>query len=106
MTARATNSHPDPVVLAAFVDGNVKSAELIRLTDHLRDCEECRLIAGEAARFQREGSLAAPYSSAWRWSAAAVAAAAVIALVVIVPRFRREDALHRLTAALPTTARD
>jgi len=55
-----TSRCPDPEAIAAFVMGNLSGEELKMMADHLRECEDCREIAAEAARFDREGASTAP----------------------------------------------
>jgi CHAT domain-containing protein len=80
---------PAPEVLAAFVAGTLKGAELEMTADHLRECDECTEIVGDAAWVTRERVvLAVPEtaSSPMRWplwlslAAAALAAVAYLAL--------------------------
>ena len=40
--------------IAIFVSGGLKGAELTMVQEHLRSCEDCRLVLAEAARVDRE----------------------------------------------------
>ncbi len=76
---------PNPEVLAAFVAGTLSGEELKMTTDHLLDCEDCRLIVGEAACVARDEQTVVPLRSrrrrlAWWVGAAAAAVAAAIIL--------------------------
>jgi tetratricopeptide (TPR) repeat protein len=86
VTNIARDPHPAPETLAAFVDGNLHGAELIRLSDHLRDCEQCRRTAGAAVRFTRHEP-ARLRSRRWIWSTAAAVVTAAV-LLVVVPRLQ------------------
>lgn len=66
----------DPEVLAAFVAGTLSEEELEMTAAHLRTCEDCRFIAGEASRADRKADLAmgkAPRKISPWWLAAAAA---------------------------------
>lgn len=76
MTPLTPQNHPDPEALAAFVDGNLRGAELTDLAGHLRSCDECRLIVAETARELRTAapaSSAAPRGKGWMLLAASLA---------------------------------
>ncbi|HYC92743.1 MAG TPA: CHAT domain-containing protein [Thermoanaerobaculia bacterium] len=107
---------PTPEQIAAFVAGNLSGDELTMVADHLRDCEDCRSIAGDAAWVDRESEEATPAAaepirpprriSPW-WLAAAAAALAGIAYFTawhgLAPD--RNAAIHRLVAAAPRDGR-
>lgn len=106
---------PDPEAIAAFVMGNLSGAELKMMADHLRECEDCREIAAEAARIDREGvpistvvPIAARPQRRWPWwlnvAAAAVAGMVFLALWSIIPS-RHEDLFEPLVEAAPRTGR-
>jgi len=85
----ASDRHPEPDVLAAFVEGHVTGDELKGVTAHLDVCEECRSLVAGAAEFERE--TARPLVAIRRrispwWLAAA---AAIITVAVLVPLRRR-----------------
>ena len=54
MTTRVSSRCPEPEVLAAFVAGELSGAELEMVTAHLLECPDCRFVAGEATRVNRE----------------------------------------------------
>ena len=85
--------HPESEDLAAFVDGKLGGAALAAVTEHLLGCEECRAIAGEAARFRLEGSERRSKPGGGRWWMM-LAAAAVASVLFIFPR--SDDALTGL----------
>jgi hypothetical protein len=88
--------HPAPELLAAFVDGELAGNDLAEVTAHLRQCRDCRDIAGEVARFQEEeAKVVAPHRGgrAW-WMAAAVAA--VVAAIFVPLSTRLFDPLPRV----------
>src|ERR1041385_666259 len=79
----------DPEVHAALVVGGLSGAELVAAAEHFRECEECREVAAEAARVDRETSgreavaIHAPgrRAVAWRrWGALAAALAGIAVL--------------------------
>ena len=45
---------PSPAVLAAFVGGRLKRKQIKKVTDHLSDCDDCRVIIADAARVDRD----------------------------------------------------
>jgi len=94
---------PDPEVLAAFAAGNLSGEELEMTVEHLRECEECRLIVAEAARYDR---VAQPKSKvpAWLLAAAAIAGVGYISISMI--RSSRANApMRALVAATPVDGR-
>ncbi len=97
MNQIAERHHPEPEVLASFIDGGLRGAELNGVTEHLRECDDCREVIGETARFVREESGSAPtlHERPSRWW---LAAAAVVALVVagLALRDRYSDPLRLL----------
>lgn len=79
-------SHPEPAVLAAFVEGNVDGKELTALTSHLIDCEECQGVVRAGAEFQRElghDQKTAHPLSLRKWLIAAMLLLAVVAALPI-----------------------
>ena len=52
--AMGQRRHSEAESLAAFVDGGLQGDELASVAEHLQSCEECRLMIGEAAAFERE----------------------------------------------------
>lgn len=94
--------------MAALMEGKLAPRELAETTAHLRDCADCRTIAGELARFEREESVGARQTAprpAW-WSRVA---AAVAALALLVPAARsvqfRLSPMGALVAAAPREQR-
>src|SRR5438045_1431993 len=85
--------HPAPENLAAFVDGALVATELKEVASHLRECGECRDIAGETARFQEEVQSAGAAPKRW-WIPAAIAAAIAIAFIPLWQKF--SDPLPRV----------
>ncbi|HJQ41100.1 MAG TPA: CHAT domain-containing protein [Thermoanaerobaculia bacterium] len=84
---------PLPEVLAAFVAGTLSGEELKMTSDHLLDCEDCRLIIGEAASVARDEPAIVPLRSRQRrlvWWAGA-AAAAVAAAIILTGRSSSPD---------------
>src|ERR1051325_9627683 len=110
MTAQSSGCI-DPEVIAAFVAGSLTGAELSTATQHLQVCEDCREMAAEAARIDREGvpaeSPPRPYLVRPWWIAAAAAAIAIVFFAYhrLSPSHRRERAFARLIAASPHDAR-
>jgi len=50
-------SHPAATTMAAFVDGKLSQSEVAMVTEHLRECGDCRTVVAETARFEREEEL-------------------------------------------------
>lgn len=103
MTELAQRQHPEPEALAAFLEGNLTGTELNVTAEHLRDCEECQDLLGEAAAFELEETGCSAIESTirrpvarWPW-VAGLAAAAAITIVVILPS-RHPDPLTQLQA--------
>jgi len=99
--------HPRAERLASFLEGRLAPGELAEVTSHLRDCQDCRTVVSESARFERaeEADTAAiPRMRAVRWWWAA--AAAIVALVAASLLLRREvDPRQQLIAAAPSEHR-
>lgn len=106
---------PDPEAIAAFVMGNLSGAELKTMAEHLRECDDCREIAAEAAWIDREGVTAATVvplrpqaERRWPWwlyvAAAALAGMVFLALWSVV-RERHENLMGPLVEAAPRDGR-
>lgn len=101
-----------PEQIAAFVAGNLSGVELATVAEHLRTCEDCRLIAAEAARIDRtpEEVEVTPIRrrrvSPW-WLVAAAAALAGLASLALWPANGRNEneIIHRLVAEVPRDGR-
>jgi CHAT domain-containing protein len=104
---------PSPEQIAAFVAGSLLGEELTTVMDHIRTCDDCRLVLADAAMIDREPEFAEatpslPRRRVSRWWLAAAAAAILIAVTVISMRSRVRDeneAMHRLVAAAPRDGR-
>jgi len=104
----------EPEVIAAFVAGNLSGTELEMTVEHLRDCEDCREVAAEAARVDREGVVAAmpppkmhPQRVSPWWltlAAAALAGLAFLAYQTIAVRHVNRG-IRRLATASPRDER-
>ncbi len=92
--------HIGAETMAALLEGKLAPRELAETTGHLRACADCRTIAGEMARFEREPAAPAA-SSSWR----ARIAAGLAALALLVPAARwaqfRLSPMGTLIAAAP-----
>lgn len=114
-----TSRCPTPEQIAAFVAGNLSGDELTMVADHLRGCEDCRLILAEAARVDRESEetdvaiepvapAAAPPRRLSPWWLAA-AAAALAGMIYFVPWpgvvRRGNEGIARLVEAAPRDGR-
>jgi CHAT domain-containing protein len=71
--------------MAAFVEGTLRHDERSAVSDHLRDCGDCRTVVGETARSEREEAAGPRMTQAWWLAAAAV----VAATAVTIPLLRR-----------------
>ena len=97
--------HPEAETMAAFLEGKLAPADGTAVAAHLRDCEACRLVLGETARFQRaeeEASAGAERPAEtgghrWWW----LAAAAVLAVIASIPLLRPKAPIETLIAASP-----
>jgi CHAT domain-containing protein len=114
---RDSSGCPDPEVLAAFVAGNLRGAELKMMADHLRGCDDCRIIVAENARAEREqaeepvprtapvAARTSPRVSPW-WLAAAAAALIGIAYLALVRlRASANGEIRTLVEAAPRDGR-
>jgi hypothetical protein len=91
------SGHPKAETMAAFVEGTLTKSELASMTEHLRDCDDCRTVAAETARFTEEEEAEAPHGTPWWiWAAAMVAALALGILFL-----RPSSPMDRLIAAAP-----
>jgi len=105
---------PSPEQIAAFVAGNLAGEELTMVTEHLRTCDDCRLVLADAAMIDSQPEFAESVPLRvrprvpQRWLAAAAAASVLIAVAVLSTRSRGRDphdAMHRLVAAAPRDGR-
>jgi CHAT domain-containing protein len=98
---------PDPEVLAAFVAGNLRGAELDMVADHLLECENCRVTVADAAQHERESITSRKERRRPWWLIAA--AAALIGVVGLSSWFIRslgsDDLIDELVKASPRSAR-
>lgn len=78
-----TQRHPEPDVLAAFAEGNLRGEELAAVAGHLEGCDDCRSAVAAAAEFTATEK-GTRFHPAW-WLAVA---AAILAVFVLVPRWR------------------
>ena len=107
----APSSHClNPEVIAAFIAGNLFGEELKMTTDHLRECEDCREMAAEAALENRRGqhALQEPRPrriSPWWLRVAAAALAGVILSLWAFRTDRENDAMQPLVEAAPRDER-
>lgn len=111
MTAR-TDRCLEPEVIAAFVAGTLSGAELRMVADHLRTCEDCREVAAEAARIDREetdNAIEEPRRRAWPWWVGVAAAAALAGIAFVTLWRSRGDesggAIAPLVAVMPRYVR-
>ena len=94
--------HPGAETMAAFLEGKLAPESVAAVAAHLRECEDCRTITGEAARFEEEeaqfhAAARRPAKSRW-WMAVAAAAASV---VIAIPLLRPSDPIATLIDASP-----
>jgi Photosynthesis system II assembly factor YCF48/Putative zinc-finger len=102
-TAKDGGSHPDPNLLAAFVDKALAKTERVQVLEHLARCVDCRDVVSLATpEFETAGAVPAAPSSGWlrgpilRWGTLA-ASVAVVTVAVTLPRMSRH--LSSLTPA-------
>jgi CHAT domain-containing protein len=106
---------PTPEQLAAFVAGQLTGAELMTVAEHLRGCEDCRLIVADAAWVDRQTEakeLAARTSPprarrTWPWWLAAAAAAIAVTYLGfgMLQSDVQGNAISRLASAAPRSGR-
>jgi CHAT domain-containing protein len=95
----AVPRHPEAQTMAAFVDGTLAPFEVTAVAEHLRGCDECRVVVSETARFAADER---PESRrTWWMSVAAVLAVLLVAATVLVQVSRSQDPIRRLIAAAP-----
>lgn len=116
---RDSSGCADPEVLAAFVAGNLTGAELKMTAEHLRECDDCRMVVAEGARVDREPDeeavplpLVTPPAaqpsrrrSPWWLAAAAAALIGVAYLAVMWPRGETNRDIRLLVEAAPRDGR-
>jgi CHAT domain-containing protein len=102
---------PSPEQIAAFVAGRLSGEELKMVMEHIRTCDDCRLILADAAMIDREpefaeAALSSPRRRISRWWLAA-AAVVVLGITVLWTRSFRasNDAIHHLVEASPRDGR-
>lgn len=95
--SESTLRHPDPEVLAAFIDGRLRGDERRAVVEHLDRCADCYEVFSETVRFQGEdeprGRGIRPPRFAgrpWLWAAAAAAVAFVAILALPILRMAPE----------------
>jgi CHAT domain-containing protein/tetratricopeptide (TPR) repeat protein len=101
----AGSRHPRVETMAAFVEGTLTHTELKTVTEHLRDCSECRDVVAGTAEFERHEAHAPRVR---RWLLAAAMIATVLAATPLVrSTFRHAAAtpLAHLIEAAPRTHR-
>jgi Photosynthesis system II assembly factor YCF48/Putative zinc-finger len=85
--------HPDPGMLAAFVEGTITPTHRREVLDHLVGCSECNRVVALVVPEQALAPISRPVPAsrrwfAWeplRWAAASVAAAVVVSVLWIGP---------------------
>jgi Photosynthesis system II assembly factor YCF48/Putative zinc-finger len=110
-TDKDAKSHPDPNLLAAFVDKALAKTERVQVLEHLARCVDCRDIVSLATpEFETTGAVPAAPSSGWlrgpilRWGTLA-ASVAVITVAVTLPRLSRHLSMVAPTRSAQTDAR-
>ena len=100
--------HPDSETIAAFVDGTLTGEELKQMSAHLRECEECRDLVAESARYVAENPAPAEERSrpAWWLAAAAVLVLGAGVWWFVRPADRQANLIAQLAAAAPADSRD
>jgi hypothetical protein len=81
--------HPDPGMLAAFVEGSITTTHRRKVLDHLVGCSECNRVVALVMPEQALNPIAQPVMAsrrrfAWeplRWAAGSVAAAVVVSVL-------------------------
>lgn len=91
--SESTVRHPDPEVLAAFIDGRLRGDERRAVVEHLDRCADCYEAFAETVRFQGEdeprGEVVRPPRFAGRpWLWVAAAAAVVLVAILALPILR------------------
>lgn len=93
--------HPPVDVMADFIEGKLAPAEVITVTRHLAECEDCRTVVSESARFEREEEQrATPKRRPW-WIAAAAVVAVAIPVMVVQRLGRPSEPMQMLIDAAP-----
>jgi hypothetical protein len=81
--------HPDPNLLTAFVERSLKSADRVRVLEHLSACSSCREVVSFSAMPEISTVSLAPSASGWlswpalRWGAAVACVVVVGAAVTL-----------------------
>ena len=99
-------NHLEPELIAAFAEGQLRDAELTYVSDHLRDCTECRESVGETVRFLRElqPAVVVPRRRPV-WLAAAAAILILAGAGTFAWRLRSRSPMRELVAAAPADVR-
>jgi hypothetical protein len=97
--------HPDPNLLTAFVERSLKSADRVRVLEHLSVCSSCREVVSFSAMQPETSSVVSltPSTSGWlswpalRWGAA-VACVFVVGTVVTLHQKREPQQMAAMVA--------
>lgn len=101
--SEVTARHPGDQTMAAFAEGRLAPDERAAVVAHVGECEECRFVLIESARFEREEQQIGRTSVTYPWwlAAAAVVVLAATALLLLQWNERHRLPLARLIAAAP-----
>lgn len=102
--SESASHHPDPEVLAAFIDGRLRGDERRAVVEHLDRCADCYEVFSETVRFQGDeeprGQVVRPprfVGRPWLWVAAA--AAVVFVAILALPILRMTSERPALTSS-------
>jgi hypothetical protein len=105
--------HPDPNLLTAFVERSLKSADRVRVLEHLSACSNCREVVSFSAMRPETSTVVslAPSASSWlswpalRWGAAMACVVVVGAVVTLHQKREPHQMAAVVTEGRPVEAR-
>lgn len=105
--------HPDPNLLTAFVERSLKSADRVRVLEHLSICSNCREVVSFSAMQPETSTVVslAPSASSWlswpalRWGAAMACVVVVGAVVTLHQKREPHQMAAVVTEGRPVEAR-
>src|SRR5580658_8178461 len=112
-TMAELRDHPDPNLLTAFVERSLKSADRVRVLEHLSACSNCREVVSFSVEAETLSAVSlAPSSFGWlswpalRWGAAVACVIVVGAAVTLHQKREPQQMAAVVTDGRPAEARN